>query len=409
MDVPKSFRKVGLHRVEIREGGGCISLFGLPFLAAGLFMLGIGFGVIAMENASPLPRFAMLVVVGMGLVFTAVGGGLAFGRRWTVLDMSRRKVIRQQGLLIPMTREELSLGRYGAVMLTFDEGDSDTPDRYPVMLRAAGGIEDLKLHSPRTYPEALEQAGFLAAFLTLPLVDASTDHISLVEPDRATVPLPERLAREEAEEVGRPHPMRSTVEETRDGVRITIPAPPFRRIMLLPAIVPLAILLWVVPRALRFFESTSTPDGVQIAVFGFLFLFFVIGPLLSMLPLILGTSRGRTTVIASPSGMEIEERGMIRHQTTLLSAEEIVGLDYSTWETARSLAARRASRRLASRRGGAASTEFPAWLERLTRFVQSKGITVKSTRGLFTIGAGLPDEEVHYLESVLQRALTRSS
>jgi hypothetical protein len=33
------FRYTAPERLQFREGGGCLSLFGMPFFAAGLFML----------------------------------------------------------------------------------------------------------------------------------------------------------------------------------------------------------------------------------------------------------------------------------------------------------------------------------------------------------------------------------
>ena len=33
-----AFKEVSPGRLEIREGGGCLTLFGLPFLLTGIFM-----------------------------------------------------------------------------------------------------------------------------------------------------------------------------------------------------------------------------------------------------------------------------------------------------------------------------------------------------------------------------------
>ena len=41
----------------------------------------------------------------------------------------------------------------------------------------------------------------------------------------------------------------------------------------------------------------------------------------------------------------------------------------------------------------------------MRRLVASKGITVKCRKGLFTFGAGLPDDEVRYLHALVVRAL----
>jgi hypothetical protein len=50
----------------------------------------------------------------------------------------------------------------------------------------------------------------------------------------------------------------------------------------------------------------------------------------------------------------------------------------------------------------------PRWLGLLRRLVTSKGIIVKSRKGLLSFGAGLPDDEVRYLHAAVARALGAS-
>lgn len=400
MRPPKAFRQTGLRSIEVRDGGGCVSLFGLPFLAAGLFLTAIGFGALPLDNASEVPGWAYPLIVLMGLAFAAAGGVLALGRRWTVLDLSRRKVIRQRGLLVPMWRRESSLDQYESVVLRHEAGDSDTPDTYPLVLRARGRAEDLGLKSAPDYASAREQARYLALFLNLPLEDASTDRISVLPPDRLDAPPAERLAPGEPELPPRPRAMHSTVEEFAEGARITIPGPGFKGLALLQAAIPIAILLYVGPRMWEFFERTETPRGVGIALLGFGAFFFGIVPLLSTVHSVLRGTRSRTVVATSPTGIVIEERAAVRTNTTRVGIEDIVGLDYHTAGSALEAATREASRR-----GGTTTARLPRWVEQLSRFVVSEGVTVKSNRGLFTFGAGLADDEVRYLEAVVRRAL----
>jgi hypothetical protein len=48
---------------------------------------------------------------------------------------------------------------------------------------------------------------------------------------------------------------------------------------------------------------------------------------------------------------------------------------------------------------------LPAWTRALWRLVPSKGIIIKHQRGLYTFGAGLPDDEIRYLYSLIRRSL----
>jgi hypothetical protein len=67
--------------MEIREGGGCVCWFGFPFQAAGMFLVCFGTGVLPLENADEIPRWAPPLIVLMGLASGAAGGELALGRK----------------------------------------------------------------------------------------------------------------------------------------------------------------------------------------------------------------------------------------------------------------------------------------------------------------------------------------
>ncbi len=134
----ESLTEEGPDRLRIRSGGGCLSIFGIPFFAAGVLVCLIPLGVLVPENADELPWWTWPLMLAMGLAFVAVGGHLVFGRRWISIDRTRGIVAREWGLLVPLKSEELSLQSYSAVVLRFDAGDSDTPDRYPIVLPGSG-------------------------------------------------------------------------------------------------------------------------------------------------------------------------------------------------------------------------------------------------------------------------------
>ena len=144
------FRLVAPDRLQIKEGGGCLSLFGLPFLLAGIFVVLIGFRIVPMRNAADVPVWAWPLIVLMGLVFVVVGGGLVLGRRWITLDARAAPSARQWGLLVPLRGEEQRLDGYEAVLLRFAAGDSDSADRFPVLLRARPAARISRCPAPRS-------------------------------------------------------------------------------------------------------------------------------------------------------------------------------------------------------------------------------------------------------------------
>src|SRR5687768_10525559 len=98
MAMNRPFRFVTPDRLQIQEGGGCLSAFGFPFFGAGIFLFLILLGVVPVSNADVMPWWAWPALVLMAIAFTAVGGGLAFGRSWTTIDRAQREVVKQWGL-----------------------------------------------------------------------------------------------------------------------------------------------------------------------------------------------------------------------------------------------------------------------------------------------------------------------
>jgi hypothetical protein len=406
-------RQVAPDRVEIREGGGCLSLFGLPFLLAGLFLVLVALRIVPMGNAQQVPAWGWPLFFLMGVIFTAVGGGLVFGRRWILLDAGRGTIRKQWGLLVPMKGAEHRLGDYDAVLLRFEAGDSDTADRYPVLLRGAGGAADLTLSSSTQYGESYEGAAAVARLMRAPLVDAATDHEVVIAADRLDESFRERLAAGEPGrdlEAARPLRMQCRLRETSRSVEIEIPGPGFRYGSLVGCLVSAGLLAYFAPSLLEFFQRTRTPEGVQAVIFGVAALLMVVFPLLGVINAAALAALGRTLVTASPEGLLIEVRGAWRARTTRIPAADILGLDFGSTGAALASARRSAERRVAE-----AGRQIPPslsrdgavlrWMSRLARLVPSKGVIVKSRTDLVTFGAGLPDEEVRYLYAVVARAL----
>jgi hypothetical protein len=151
--MSEGFRHTAPGVLQIRQGGGRLSLFGLPFLAAGVFMILTSLGMIPVANVSDLGGWGWLALLFMGAMFSLVGGALTFGRSWTTVDATQRLIIKELGLLAPMRRETHRLEDYTVVTLGFQEGDSDTADSFPVGLKGRNG-QDLQLWSSAQYADA---------------------------------------------------------------------------------------------------------------------------------------------------------------------------------------------------------------------------------------------------------------
>lgn len=80
--------EVAPGRLEIREGGGCLALFGAPFLAVGIFASLATLGLVTMRSDGQPATQATAAL--FAVLFTLVGGVLVFGRSVTAIDHAVR-------------------------------------------------------------------------------------------------------------------------------------------------------------------------------------------------------------------------------------------------------------------------------------------------------------------------------
>ena len=417
MAASQSVRQSAPNRLEVRSGGGCLSLFGIPFLAAGIFLVLVALQIVPVSNAEEVPLWSWSVILLMGLVFIAFSTGLVFGRTRVIIDRNAGSVVKQWRLLVPVKQEERSLLDYRMVTLNFSVGDSESSNRYTVTLEGQPG--PLPLFSELEYGAALAQAGSVARLLDLPLVDATSDHEATIAPDRVEESLWEQLAVGDQgvlKEIEPPPGLQSQVQLAGATVRIRIPVPALTRVGLLGYAFPLAILLVLGPTLLRFFRSTETPTGIQICVAALALFFFAGLPLLELMNALVRSRRGATILTASPAGISLEQRGAWRSRTTTIPAAEILGLDYSTSESSLRSAERAAAQQLAARKAAPTASDPKAapagssltrsrWLGRAVR---GQGVVIKTRQGFTKFAAGLPDQEILYLWTLVRRALAGS-
>jgi len=388
--LPVPFRRTSRCTVEMQEGGGWLALPGLLCLLGGVFFALSAARAVPSGPASELKRLAL------GLVFLGAGSLLVFGRRWLTLDTGSGFLTRRYGILIPMHNRERPLGDFNAVVVAFELG-SDSPDRYPVKLRARSG-KDVAISSLERFGEARKQAEFLSRFLRLPLADITTDHELVVSPERAGETLRERLLSTQAQaEVSlRPPAMRCKVDEAGGTLTVAIPGRMSPTSAAFYALVPCVVILIVIPALWGLSGWAKVPMGVRLIFLGLLVYGFGLLPLVEIIK-----RRNRTMVRASQAGLVIERPGVWRRRATAISAADILDLDYRTVDGILG-SARRSAGVTKTTAGGSGESRLFATLK---NWVGSKGIIVKSRQGEVTFGEGLAVEELQFLRSVLTKAL----
>ncbi|HEY6506899.1 MAG TPA: hypothetical protein VIY56_02745, partial [Vicinamibacterales bacterium] len=406
--MPPRFELVAPDRLQIREGGGCLSLFGLPFFGAGVFLLLVSVGLVPMQDTEDLPTWGPLVIGLMGVAFTAVGGGLTLGRSWITLDVTQRTVLSSKGLLVPMTQHAQPLDDYAAVTLGFVGEDSDSHERFPVGLQARAGAH-LPLATFTDYAEARGCAAAAARHLRLDIEDGSTDHTVRLRAELIDRSLSDRLASQPDPPVPSPSDPRAAVHHEADGVRIVIPNQPVSRVALAFSAMPLAIALWVGPGLLDFFRRTHTPMAMGWVFIGFMTICFGVSPIIAAVNGLLRARRGRTIVHITRRGVRIEEQGAWKLRTlATLEAADILDVDFSTRESTVASAKMATVHKLAATgqpHPGTMSPRMVRLIAAAARWAKGRGVVVKTRHGLTAFGHELDDAEIHYLHWVVRRAL----
>ena len=427
--MSRAFSQVGPGHLEVREGGGCLAVFGLPFLIAGICVSLISLGLFPLQNSGQLPWFGRPMLLLMGVIFTLVGGTLVFGRSWTKVDATGRTIVKQMGLLVPMSTATHRLDDYASVLLDFQRGDSDSADQFPVSLKARTG-KNLRLFSSTQYAEARQRATAIASLLRFDIEDRSTDHPVRLSAAQADLSLQHRMRLEHRsdEMVVRPANMRSEMSVTNDSVRIVVPAAQVHPALFLFFLIPVAVPIFFFTPFLRFFQQSNTPDAISWIFLGFLTVAFGL-PTMMGVKAFLRTRFGRTTVTASPGGIRIEERRVWKTRPLAsFDAADIMDIDYSTSGTLLIAAKQDYEQRIAHE-GDLAAQPRPSTtlgasraasrdavdprLERvlgaIARIANRSSVTIKTRQGLTTFGEGLSDDEIRYLHSVVRRAIVDGS
>jgi len=408
-----AFKEVSPGRLEIREGGGCLALFGLPFFATGIFMVLASLGVVTMRSDGEAVTQA--TAFGLGVLFTLVGGVLSFGRSITAIDIGQQVITKQWRILLPIRTWTYQLGDYTSVTLAFVRGDSDSSDKYPIGLKG-GTVAPLPLCSPTQYAEARQCAAAVARHLGLDVEDTSTDHPARVTASEVDATLQDRLRSTPSTSaaVSRPAAMMSELTDDGGAVRIAIPLPPLHPVAIIgglfPAVIAMGMLSW-----LGFLSTPRPLAPIEWIFIALLFAGFGVLPAASVVSRWFRSRVGRTIVTVSPQELRVQERGIFRSRTTAtLSASDILDIDYSTKESMLISARRSAEAETATMRKTplSAATAGPSteWVFGvLSWFLKGKGIIVKTRTGLTTFGEGLADDEIQYLHAIVRRALAGAS
>ena len=397
--------------LELRSGGGCISVFGLPFLLAGLFIMQIPLGLIPVEDRPEGPLFSTLIVL-FGSVFAAVGSALVFGRSGIILDRGRGRIVQWWGLLVPMKRAEHMLDAIRQVEMDFSRGDKDSADTWPVKLSGEGIPKPITIAQPVDFAEARQVAEELARFLLKPLVDSSTGERVIRDPEHLDESWRDRVRRtQEAAAPVPPEPpgMRTRVERTGDGYVFHIPGPPLSARHYIPVLFPIAFagaVAWFFLPALLTFPM---PDFIRYVFLGLIGLIFIAGPIVSALLNLLRLKNQFERVTVTKAFLRVEALKQGRQTAAEIPVDELEDLVAPTIRSVMDTIEVPGVKKVPLGDTGTPrmpdGRPVPRFILSLMKMAGSKGITARSDKAVVEFAGGLDEAEVAYLFALTRRTI----
>jgi len=405
---PFYYRDAGT--LELRSGGGCLSVFGIPFLLAGLFVMQIPLGIIPVKGPSGL-LFSIFIVL-FGSVFAAVGAGLVFGRSGIILDRGRGRVVQWWGLLVPMKRVEHMLDLIRQVEMDFSRGDSDSADTWPVKLAGEGLPKPIAVVQPASFAEARQAAEELSRFLRKPLVDSSTGERVTRDPENLDECWRDRVRRTgEAAVIVPPQPpgMRSRVERTGEGYVIHVPGPPIIWVHYLPVVFRVAFAGAVAWFFLPAILTLPMPDIIRYIFLGFVGLFFIAGPVVSALLNVLRLKNQFERITVTKVLLRVEALKRGNRTTVEIAVDELEDLVAPTTRAFIDTIEVPGMKKVPLGDTGSPrmpdGRPVPRFILSLMKMAGSKGIVARSDKAVVEFAAGLDEAEETYLFALVRKTI----
>jgi hypothetical protein len=390
--------------LEIRSGGGCISIFGLPFFLAGIFILQIPLGTIPMKG-SPGTMPSVLVFL-FGVVFTAVGAALVFGRSGIILDRARGRIVQWYGLLVPMKRTEYLMDAVDQVEMNFSSGDSDSAPTWPVKISGKSITKPISISQPTSFTEARQLAEELSRFLQKPLIDSSTGEIIIRDPDHLNESYRDRMRRT-GEAVGslppEPPNMRSRVERTGEGLIINIPAKA-NGLNYIPVFAPVIFAVFV-----AWFFMPAIFTRCTLNFISYIFLSIIVLSLISALLKMYRLKKEFEQVTVTKAFLRVEALKQGKRLTSEIPIDELEDFVAPTAQGAINTIEVAGMKKVPLGDTGAPrmpdGRPVPGLLLSLMKMFGSKGIIARSDKTVIEFARGLDEAEVTWLFALIRKTI----
>lgn len=384
------------HVWKRKYGGGCLSLFGLPFLLAGVSVIAVTMGIVDPGGVGG-EKIPLLFGLPFGGVFAFVGAALVFGRAGLEINTLTGKVKSWWGfLMIPIRSQEYPLSEFDRITLARETRSDEGQTQTVYALRLSGESHEIHLQDCTEYEQARRQSEELSRFCGLPISDRGGGEEVLRDPQKLDESLRERADREGADvDVPvQPTALQTEIQFCDSEIILHLPSRGggFKSLIfsLLGLLLPMGFVgYWFIWPMLQAKNAFNGPGGVVLALLLFT---FIVAPLFRFARNALGSMGHRIRVIASPDQLTVEEvtATSTRRQTIPTDQLEDLVLPPLEMPSADEL--------------GQVPPLLRRWVQQ--RAEANRGIIARSDALTLTFGNGLPADELEYLHAVLLKILT---
>lgn len=366
---------------RITRGGGILILLGAPFLFGGMLSMLTAYNIVQSDFNGQ--RFALL---GVGLVFTAIGFLLIFGRSGLVVNRDNKKVTRWYGLVVPMKKNEYPLDSFCEVRIDRDakRSEGSTTTVYPVFLAGAGDLKDILIEEHIIYDASRDRAEEMARAAGLPLVDTTSGTRVVRAADRWSEPVRVAYMRgRRRTALEKPLVIRTDVKE--EAGKVTVDVPP-RGLNVHSVMWTLMGLVW--PVAFGYFfiyryleKDMSLVD--KIFIFGFMGVFFIAVPFATGVWKLLDGLMRREVVTVTHEFLRVETLGILTARIEEIPSGRLEELLVTT-------------DKVHPASGPSAGKDEEAG---------SAVIVARSNENTITFCEGLREDEVRYIHSLIEKVI----
>ncbi|MBI3828426.1 MAG: hypothetical protein HY291_02860 [Planctomycetes bacterium] len=180
---------------EVLEFGrteGCLRLFGLPFLFAGLATM---FGPLLALIATPGAALGALVAIPFGFIFFALGAWMTLGRSCVRVDRRAGIIADWWGIVVPWSTKEYPLAHAKEVAIRAETRRSKNSTYTVYVVYFEGQDLKVKLHEDREFESARTLSERAAKFAGLGIRDHSGQGPSFRDAEHLDESLRERARR----------------------------------------------------------------------------------------------------------------------------------------------------------------------------------------------------------------------